>query len=170
VIKCVGSPLVTKLLGSSLWFTSDEHHWISVLESEFWNFPEVDSHMTALRISYFNLKLSLRPCFAFCAVFPKGFEMVKENLIHLWMANGLVTSRGNLQMEHVGAEVWNQLWQRSFFQEVKSDLAGNITFRMHDFIHDLAQSIMGKECISYDVSDLTNLSIRVHHLSLFDKK
>ncbi|KEH16617.1 disease resistance protein RGA2 [Medicago truncatula] len=170
VRKCVGSPLAAKVLGSSLCCTSNEHQWISVLESEFWNLPEVDSIMSALRISYFNLKLSLRPCFAFCAVFPKGFEMVKENLIHLWMANGLVTSRGNLQMEHVGDEVWNQLWQRSFFQEVKSDLAGNITFRMHDFIHDLAQSIMEKECISYDVSDSTNVSIGVHHLSIFDKK
>ncbi|RHN51422.1 putative leucine-rich repeat domain, L domain-containing protein [Medicago truncatula] len=77
--------------------------------------------MSALRLSYFNLKLSLRPCFTFCAVFPKDFKMVKENLIQLWMANGLVTSRGNLQMEHVGNEVWNELNQRSFFQEVKSD-------------------------------------------------
>jgi len=41
---------------------------------------------------------------------------------------------------------------------------------MHDFVHDLAQSIMGEECISSDVSKLTNLSIRVHHISLFDKK
>jgi len=169
VRKCVGSPLAAKVLGSSLCSERDKRQWLSVLESEFWS-SEDDPIISALRLSYFNLKLSLRPCFTFCAVFPKGFEMVKENLIHLWMANGLVTSRGNLQMEHVGDEVWNRLWQRSFFQEVKSDLAGNITFRMHDFIHDLAQSIMGEECISYDVSKLTNLSIRVHHLSLFDKK
>ncbi|AES75558.1 putative P-loop containing nucleoside triphosphate hydrolase, leucine-rich repeat domain, L [Medicago truncatula] len=170
VRKFVGSPLAAKVLGSSLQRETDEHQWISVLESEIWNLPEDDPIISALRLSYFNMKLSLRPCFTFCAVFPKDFEMVKEDLIHLWMANGLVTSRGNLQMEHVGDEVWNQLWQRSFFQEVKSDLTGNITFKMHDFIHDLAQSIMGEECISYDVSKLTNLSIRVHHMSLFDKK
>ncbi|RHN51419.1 putative P-loop containing nucleoside triphosphate hydrolase, leucine-rich repeat domain, L [Medicago truncatula] len=121
VRKCVGSPLAAKVLGSSLCFTSDEHQWISVLESEFWSLPEVDPIMSALRLSYFNLKLSLRPCFTFCAVFPKDYEMVKENLIQLWMANGLVTSRGNLQMEHVGNEVWNELYQRSLFEEVKSD-------------------------------------------------
>ncbi|RHN51397.1 putative P-loop containing nucleoside triphosphate hydrolase, leucine-rich repeat domain, L [Medicago truncatula] len=170
VRKCVGSTLAAKVLGSSLRFTSDEHQWISVLESEFWNLTEDDPIMSVLRLSYFNLKLSLRPCFTFCAVFPKDFEMVKENLIHLWMANGLVTSRGNLQMEDVGNEVWNELYQRSFFQEVKSDFVGNITFKMHDFIHDLGQSFMGEECISYDVSKLTNFSIRVHHISLFDNK
>ena len=141
VRKCVGSPLAAKVLGSLLRFKSDEHQWISVLESEFWNLPQVDRIMSALTLSYFNLKLSLRPCFTFCAVFPKDFEMEKEELIQLWMANGLVTSRGNLQMEHVGNEVWNELNQRSFFQEVKSDLAGNITFKIHDLVHDLAKCV-----------------------------
>ncbi|RHN51382.1 putative P-loop containing nucleoside triphosphate hydrolase, leucine-rich repeat domain, L [Medicago truncatula] len=170
VRKCVGSPLAAKVLGSLLRFKSDEHQWISVVESEFWNLADDNQVMSALRLSYFNLKLSLRPCFTFCAVFPKDFKMVKENLIQLWMANGLVASRGNLQMEHVGNEVWNELYQRSFFQEVESDLAGNITFKMHDLVHDLAQSIMGEECVSCDVSKLTNLPIRVHHIRLFDNK
>jgi len=164
-IKCKGSPLAAKVLGSSLRFKRTEHQWISVLESEFWSLPEVDPIMSALRLSYFNLKLSLRPCFTFCAVFPKDYEMVKESLIQLWMANGLVTSRGNLQMEHVGNEVWNELNQRSFFQEVKSDFVGNITFKMHDLVHDLAKFIMGEECVSYDVTKLTNLSTRAHHIS-----
>ncbi|XP_039683088.1 putative disease resistance protein RGA4 isoform X2 [Medicago truncatula] len=170
VRKCVGSPLAAKVLGSLLRFKSDEHQWISVVESEFWNLADDNHVMSALRLSYFNLKLSLRPCFTFCAVFPKDFEMDKEELIKLWMANGLVISRGNLQMEHVGNEVWNELYQRSFFQEVESDLVGNITFKMHDLVHDLAQSIMGEECVSCDVSKLTNLPIRVHHISLCDNK
>ncbi|RHN51421.1 putative leucine-rich repeat domain, L domain-containing protein [Medicago truncatula] len=126
--------------------------------------------MSALRLSYFNLKSSLRPCFTFCTVFPKDFEMVKENIIQFWMANGLVTSRGNLQMEHVGNEVWNELNQRSFFQEVKSDFVGNITFKMHDLVHDLAHSIIGEECVASKVSSLADLSIRVHHISCLDSK
>jgi len=170
VRKCVGSPLAAKVLGSLLHFKSDEHQWISVLESEFWNLPQVDRIMSALTLSYFNLKLSLRPCITFCAVFPKDFEMEKEELIQLWMANGLVTSRGKLQMEHVGNEVWNELYQRSFFQEVKSDFLGNITFKMHDLVHDLAKSVIGEECVSSKAESLTNLSSRVHHVSCFDTK
>jgi len=168
VRKCVGSPLAAKVLGSLLRFKSEEHQWLSVKESELWNLSEDNPIMSALKLSYFNLKLSLRPCFTFCVVFPKDFEMVKENLIQLWMANELVTSRGNLQMEHVGNEVWNELYQRSFFQEVKSDVVGNITFKMHDLVHDLAQSIMGEECVASEVSSLTDLSIRTHHISCFD--
>lgn len=63
------------------------------------------------------------------------------------------------------------MYQRSFFQEVKSDAAGNITFKIHDLVHDLAQLIMGEECVSYDVSNLKqNLSVRVHHISCFGTK
>src|ERR1044072_7803945 len=106
-------------------------------------------------LSYLNLKLSLRPCFSFCAIFPKDFVIVKEDLIHLWMANGFISARGNLEVEHVGNEVWNELYQRSFFQEVKTSEDGKITFKMHDLVHDLAQSTMGEECV---VSDLTTFT------------
>ncbi|KEH16320.1 LRR and NB-ARC domain disease resistance protein [Medicago truncatula] len=95
----------------------------------------------------------------------KDFEMVKEELIHLWLANGFISSVGNLEVEHVGHEVWNELYARSFFQEVKTDKKGEVTFKMHDLIHDLAQSITGEECMAFDDKSLTNLTGRVHHIS-----
>ena len=165
VRKCVGSPLAAKVLGSLLRFKTEEHQWLSVKESEFWKLSEDNPILSVLRLSYFNLKLSLRPCFTFCAVFPKDFEMVKEPLIHLWLANGFISSVGNLEVEHVGHEVWNELYARSFFQEVKIDKKGEVSFKMHDLIHDLAQSIAGEECMAFDYSSLTNLSGRVHYIS-----
>ncbi|AES75658.2 putative P-loop containing nucleoside triphosphate hydrolase, leucine-rich repeat domain, L [Medicago truncatula] len=165
VRKCVGSPLAAKVLGSLLRFKTEEHQWLSVKESKFWSLSEDNPIMSVLRLSYFNLKLSLRLCFTFCAVFPKDFEMVKEELIHLWLANGFISSVGNLEVEHVGQEVWNELYARSFFQEVKTDKKGEVTFKMHDLIHDLAQSITGEECMAFDDKSLTNLSGRVHHIS-----
>ncbi|XP_058750026.1 putative disease resistance protein RGA4 [Vicia villosa] len=165
VRKCVGSPLAAKALGSLLRFKSEEHQWLSIKESNLWNLSDDNPIMSALRLSYFNLKSSLRLCFTFCAVFPKDFEMVKEQLIHLWLANGFIASRGNLEVEHVGHEVWNELYAKSFFQEVKTDEKGNVTFKMHDLFHDLAQSIMGEECLASGAESLTSLSIRVHHIS-----
>ncbi|KAL6530665.1 hypothetical protein OROGR_014525 [Orobanche gracilis] len=64
----------------------------------------------------------------------------------------------------VGNEAWNELNQRCFFQEVKIDVSDGITFKMHDLFHDLAQSIMGEECVVSKVESMTNLSSRVHHL------
>ncbi|CAJ2666446.1 unnamed protein product [Trifolium pratense] len=90
--------------------------------------------------------------------------MVKEDLIHLWMANGFISSRGNLEVEHVGNDVWNELYQRSFFEEIKAHGKGNVTFKMHDIFHDIASSIMGEQCLALETASLTHLSKRVHHI------
>ncbi|RDX90206.1 Disease resistance protein RGA2, partial [Mucuna pruriens] len=172
--KCVGSPLAIKTLGSLLHDKSEVKHWQHVKGSEFWDIrdessitSEENSIMRALKLSYVNLELSSRKCFSFCAIFPKGSEIVKEDLIHLWMANGLIKSEGNLEMEDVGNKAWKKLYHRSFFQEAKCDDFGIITsFKMHDLFHDLAQSIMGEECVVYEHTRLTHLSSRVHHLHL----
>ncbi|KAK2366820.1 putative disease resistance protein RGA3 [Trifolium repens] len=167
VRKCDGSPLAAKVLGSLLHSKSDKHQWDSIEKSEIWMSYD-DATKSALTLSYYNLKLVLRPCFTFCAVFPKDFEMVKVDLIHLWMANGFISSRGNLDVEHVGNEVWNELYQRSFFQEVKTDDKGIVTFKMHDIFHDIASDIMGEQCIALETASLTNLSKRVHHIGCFN--
>lgn len=71
VKKCVGSPLAAKVLGSLLCFKREEHQWISVKESEFLNLSEDYPILSPLRLSYFNLKLSSRPCFTFVLFFLK---------------------------------------------------------------------------------------------------
>lgn len=68
--KFVGSPLAAKVIGSLLRFKSEGHQWLSIMESKFWDLLEDNSIKSALRLSYFNLKLLLRPCFSFCAIFP----------------------------------------------------------------------------------------------------
>ncbi|XP_047173008.1 putative disease resistance protein RGA1 isoform X2 [Vigna umbellata] len=123
--------------------------------------------MRALKLSYSNLELSLRRCFSFCAIFPKDFEIDKEELIHLWMANGFIESERNIEVEDVGNKVWNKLYSRSFFQEAKCDEFGMVkSFKMHDLFHDLAQSIMGEECAAFVEGRLTPLSSRVHYSTL----
>ncbi|ESW30165.1 hypothetical protein PHAVU_002G130100 [Phaseolus vulgaris] len=177
VKKCVGSPLAIKTLGSLLRNKSEVTQWENVKESEIWDLQEKSSSMTvkensimrALKVSYFNLELSLRRCFSFCAIFPKGFEIDKEELIHLWMTNEFIKSEGNIEVEDVGNNVWRKLYHRSFFQEGKSDKLGIITsFKMHDLFYDLAKSIMGEECLIIEKGRLTQLSTRVHHLHVLN--
>ncbi|GAU34986.1 hypothetical protein TSUD_103080 [Trifolium subterraneum] len=167
VRKCNGSPLAAKALGSLLSFKTSKHQWDPIAKSEIWELYG-DATKSALTLSYYNLELLLRPCFTFCAIFPKNCEMVKEDLIHLWMANGFISSREDLEVEHVGNEVWNELYQRSFFQEVKTHRKGKVTFKMHDIFHDIASSIMGEQCVASKAASLTNLSERVHHIMFLD--
>ncbi|KAL1354107.1 disease resistance protein RGA2-like isoform X2 [Arachis hypogaea] len=163
VRRCAGNPLASKVVGSLLRNKKEEKQWLNVLESKFW---DIDAVMGALRLSYFHLNPSSRQCFCFCALYPEDFRISKEQLIHLWMANGLIKSRGNLEVEDVGNQQWEELLQRAFFQEVSIDKYGNTTFKIHDLFLDLARSIVGEEYKAYGESEsLINFSRRVHHVS-----
>ncbi|QCD90888.1 disease resistance protein RPM1 [Vigna unguiculata] len=76
----------------------------------------------------------------------------------------------HVEVEDVGDKVWKKLYRRSFFEEAKSDEFGIIrSFKMHDLFHDLAQSIMGEECMVIEKGSWTPLSTRVHYLANFNK-
>ncbi|XP_057441685.1 putative disease resistance protein RGA1 [Lotus japonicus] len=92
-------------------------------------------------------------------------EIMKEDLIHLWMANGFISSRANLEVEDVGNMIWNELYQKSFFQDMRLvDYSSHIYFKMHDLVHDLAQSIMEKECMVLGNANITDLPTSTHHV------
>ncbi|XP_049362306.1 putative disease resistance protein RGA1 [Solanum verrucosum] len=154
VKKCGGVPLAAKTLGGILRFKREERDWKHVRDSEIWNLPQDESSiMPALRLSYHHLPLDLRQCFAYCAVFPKDTKMEKENLISLWMAHGFLSSKGNLELEDVGNEVWNELYLRSFFQEIEVK-DGKTYFKMHDLIHDLATSLFSARASSSNIREI----------------
>ncbi|XP_049365331.1 putative disease resistance protein RGA3 [Solanum verrucosum] len=143
VRRCCGVPLAAKALGSLLRFKNDEKEWLFVRDSDFWNLPQDESSiLPALRLSYFHLPQDLRHCFAYCAIFEKGSKIDKEELIYFWMANGFISSEGNLEPEDKGNEIWSELYWRSLFQEVQQTSDGKMLFKIHDLVHDLAQSIM----------------------------
>ncbi|XP_027181795.1 putative disease resistance protein RGA1 [Coffea eugenioides] len=144
VKKCGGVPLAAKALGGFLRFKRQENEWNSVKCSEIWNLPQDTTHiLPALRLSYLNLPVELRGCFAYCVAFPKGYEIEIEEVIHLWIANGLISSNETMEVEDVGVAVLTELYYRSLFQAVKEDEFGNaLTFKMHDLVHDLARSVM----------------------------
>ncbi|KAF7844260.1 putative disease resistance protein RGA1 [Senna tora] len=64
----------------------------------------------------------------------------------------------------VGNEIWNELYHKSLFQEVTTDDDGCSRFKMHDLVHDLAQSVTGKECYFIKGGDITNLPRSTHHI------
>ncbi|KAI5435143.1 putative disease resistance protein RGA1 isoform X1 [Lathyrus oleraceus] len=166
VKKCGGLPLAAQALGGLMRSRSGEKEWLEVKESRIWALTHENSILPALRLSYFHLTSTLKQCFSFCAIFPKDWIIMKEELIHLWLANGFISSRENLEVEDVGSMIWNELCQKSFFQDIKIDeYSGDISFKMHDLVHDLAQSIMGQECVILEDENMANLSKSTHHIS-----
>ncbi|XP_043712704.1 LOW QUALITY PROTEIN: putative disease resistance protein RGA3 [Telopea speciosissima] len=111
VKKCGGVPLAAKALGSLMRFTHTQNEWLFVRESEIWDLPEDEENtiLPALRLSYNHLPSHLRQCFAYCSIFPKDLRMEKEQLVHLWMANGFIPSKGKMELEDIGNEIFNEL-------------------------------------------------------------
>jgi len=170
VKKCNGLPLAAKALGGLMVSMNEEKEWLDIKDSELWDLPQEKSILPALRLSYFYLTPTLKQCFSFCAIFPKDTEILKEELIWLWMANGFISSRSNIEVEDVGIRVWNELYQKSFFQDRKMDeFSGDISFKMHDIVHDLAQSVTGKECMYLENANMTSLTKKTHHISFNSK-
>ncbi|AES98704.1 putative P-loop containing nucleoside triphosphate hydrolase, leucine-rich repeat domain, L [Medicago truncatula] len=170
VKKCNGLPLAAKALGGLMVSMNEEKEWLDIKDSELWDLPHEKSILPALRLSYFYLTPTLKQCFSFCAIFPKDREILKEELIQLWMANGFIAKR-NLEVEDVGNMVWKELYRKSFFQDSKMDeYSGDISFKMHDLVHDLAQSVMGQECTCLENKNTTNLSKSTHHIGFNSKK
>uniref|UniRef100_A0A0R0LDT9 Uncharacterized protein n=1 Tax=Glycine max TaxID=3847 RepID=A0A0R0LDT9_SOYBN len=135
VKKYGGTPLVVKTLGGLLRFKREEKEWIFVKDNNLLLLIyNENSIMLALRLSYLNLPIKLKQCFAFCAIFGKDERIWKQNLIELWMANGFISSNKILDVEDVGDGVWQELYWRSFFQDIEKDGFGIICC-IRDLLH-----------------------------------
>ncbi|KAF7153864.1 hypothetical protein RHSIM_Rhsim01G0059100 [Rhododendron simsii] len=141
--KHKGSPLVARTLGGLLRFKLGEDEWEQVLNSNLWEIPKAARNIIpALRLSYYHLPSHLKKCFTYCSILPKDYEFEEKELVFLWMAEGLIPKQtGQMQMEDLGCEYFNELLSRSFFQPSNSGL-----FVMPDLINDLAQTLARKNC------------------------
>ncbi|ESW05684.1 hypothetical protein PHAVU_011G200800 [Phaseolus vulgaris] len=165
VEKCNGLPLALKTMGSLLHNKSSFWEWENIMKSEIWDFSENESNvLPALRLSYHHLPSHLKKCFAFCAVFPKGYEFDKECLIQLWLAeNFLESPLQKRSPKEVGEHYFNDLLSWSFFQE--SGKEGAKHFIMHDLLNDLAKFVCEDICIRLGVDEPKGIPKTSRHFS-----
>ncbi|KAJ7949202.1 NBS-LRR type disease resistance protein [Quillaja saponaria] len=148
VRKCMGVPLAIRTIGSMLYLKNSENDWLYFKNTDLLKINQQDNDtFPILKLSYDHLSPYLKNCFAYCSLFPKDYPMNKKTLIQLWMAQGFIQpSNENRCIEDVGEEYFMDLYWRSFFQDIENDEYGNIEVcKMHDLIHDLAQSVAGNE-------------------------
>lgn len=141
VTKLKGSPLAAKTVGRILNSSLNVLHWQSILQSEIWQLPQSEGDiLPALRLSYEHLPQHLKPCFAFCSVFPKDFQYEKRDIILMWIALGFVQpiQGRSILLEDIGNNYIDDLLNRSMLQPCKDNMK---RFMIHDLLHDKAISV-----------------------------
>ncbi|KAL1101798.1 hypothetical protein V6Z11_D05G320700 [Gossypium hirsutum] len=162
VKRCDGLPLAAKTLGGLLRCNLDAAKWNKILHSNFWDLP--NDILPALKLSYYYLPSHLKRCFVYCSIFPKDYEFGKEELIQLWMAEGLLElPNDHGDVEERGDDYFEDIRLRSFFQQSNGKKS---SFVMHDLISDLAKSIAGGFiCRLEGNGDSCEIIERTRHLS-----
>ncbi|KAG6671294.1 hypothetical protein I3843_Q002200 [Carya illinoinensis] len=119
------------LIGALLRDKDDVTEWNKVLNSEIWSF-------------YKDLPSYIKRCFAYCSIFPKDYAFKKDQLILLWMAEGLLGEIENQTMEEVD----------------------ETSFEMHDLINDLAKFVSGEFTLRLEVDSRSHRNVdKTRHVS-----
>ncbi|XP_062013099.1 disease resistance protein RGA2-like [Rosa rugosa] len=170
VKKCGGVPLAVTTLGGMLYLKRELRDWLHVRDNDIWKLEQrEDGILPALKLSYDALPLYLKPCFAFCSLFPKDYEFDSVEIVTMWMAQGFLHSstRNEQDFEEIGLDYIRQLCSRSFFH-IEEDDFFCMRFKMHDLIHDLAILVAQVEYSSVNFHQSGPFD-RVRHLSIYTK-
>ncbi|KAJ9174579.1 hypothetical protein P3X46_013214 [Hevea brasiliensis] len=153
--RCEGLPLAAKALGSILRSKRAVEDWKAILENSKGGIP------SALRLSYSHLPANLKRCFAYCSIFPRGYEFEKEKLVRLWMAEGFLQQPKNRREEDAGDDYFLDLLSSSFFQYSSTNKS---CFVMHDLISDFAQLVSKEFCFRLE-DGISHMREKILHAS-----
>ncbi|XWS16134.1 hypothetical protein CRYUN_Cryun34aG0059400 [Craigia yunnanensis] len=132
--SCAGLPLAVVLMGGLLSAKElTDSEWSRVIEN-------VNAIEDILALSYHELPSYLKPCFLYMGLFPKAVEIPIRRLIHLWVAEGFVTSLsdGDMVEEDLAEMYFEELVCRKIIEVVRWRLDGSPkTCRLPSIVHDV---------------------------------
>ncbi|KAL6661015.1 hypothetical protein ACP70R_000399 [Stipagrostis hirtigluma subsp. patula] len=173
VKKCKGLPLALKTMGGLMSSKQQVQEWEAIAESNIGDTSRgKDEVLSILELSYRHLSPEMKQCFAICAIFPKDYEMEKDKLIQLWMANGFIHADRTMNLQQKGDFVFKELAWRSFLQDVKEmsfntgTLYKAVGCKMHDLMHDLAKDVTDECAFAEELIQENALVKYVHHMQM----
>ncbi|KAM0866948.1 hypothetical protein ACQ4PT_042310 [Festuca glaucescens] len=168
-LKCAGVALAAKSLGHML-KSMKFREWESVRDSDIWNVSSLkdasSAHVLAsLKLSYSVMPSYLKLCFAYCAIFPKGHKIVKDDLIHQWVSLGF--SNWQFSEKYISQRLGLSFLEHSKSPSTIKLYDEDITLlTMHDLVHDLARSVMDDEILVSGKGD--SIEGSCYHYALLD--
>jgi hypothetical protein len=123
--KCGGVALAAQSLGFTL-RSMNFNQWMNVKDNDIWNEPvstdaSLPNHVLAsLKLSYSQMDLSLKKCFSYCAIFPKGHKIVKYDVIYQWISLDFIKPTKILSNLQLCEKYIARLLGLSFFQHSAS--------------------------------------------------
>ncbi|KAG0529536.1 hypothetical protein BDA96_05G106900 [Sorghum bicolor] len=154
--KCAGVALAAQSLGFTLRGMNFDQ-WMKVKHNDIWKEHiskdiSLPNHVLAsLMLSYSYMDPCLKPCFTYCAIFPKGHRIVKNDLVYQWISLGFIKPTELLSVMDLCKKYIMQLQGLSFLQESPKSAEAysekTTIFTMHDLVHDLAISLLGNKLL-----------------------
>ncbi|KAJ3682973.1 hypothetical protein LUZ60_013200 [Juncus effusus] len=150
VEKCGGSPTAANSLGVLL-HNKDVEEWKSIL-NEMRVLEDNENILPSLQISYHHLPYHLKQCFVYCSIFPSGYEFDKNEIVRLWLAEGLIPCGGRRRWEAEGNTYFDELLLRSFFEVSSDDQNKKLKYKMPNLMYDLSRFVCKYEFVNLERS------------------
>jgi hypothetical protein len=135
---------------------------------------DVKNMRKILSFSYYELPCHLRTCLLYLSMFPEDFEIDKDRLISMWIAEGFIKSeKQGKSLFEIGDSYFNVLINRSMVQAIYDRYSGMVnSCHVHDMVLDLIRSLSTEENFVTVLSDMdsTSPSDTIRRLSLQNVK
>ncbi|XP_072956639.1 putative disease resistance protein RGA3 [Typha angustifolia] len=163
-----GSPLAAKTLGALLKDDLRDEHWQGILKSDIWELEQgEDDIIQVLKLSYRHLPVHLQRCFAYCSLFPKDWEFQRDDLMYMWIAQGLIhNTNHSMRLEDAARDYFDELISKAFFEPIPLRPPSLHRYKIHDLLHDLAESVSKDVYYRINGNEAKEIPGSVRHLSV----
>ncbi|CAA2952741.1 late blight resistance homolog R1B-17 [Olea europaea subsp. europaea] len=147
--KCKGLPLALAIIGGILSEKGTQGYWWQKVDNFVDTYLFLDPQRgmdKVIRQSYSCLPYSLKACFLYFGMFPKGFEISTDELFYLWIAEGFIEQKEGMNLEDIAEEYLEDLINRNLIIVEKRRSNGTVkTCKIHDMLQEFCKKLAEDE-------------------------